>query len=31
MEMQGIVKVSYGEIEILDIDTLTKISEGVGV
>lgn len=28
MEAQGIIKVSYGEIEILDIDHLTKISGG---
>lgn len=28
MEAQGIIKVSYGEIEILDIDLLTKISGG---
>lgn len=28
METQGIIKVSYGEIEILDIDNLTKISSG---
>lgn len=28
MEAQGIIKVSYGEIEILDIDNLRKISGG---